>query len=672
MTESPSIEISCVLGSTSKYHINSSERKINLLEHRLTGPNKAGSAPIPSTPNTSQENDVENIKIKLFQIDNQLQSHSTKSNSRNSNNSVQLSLSKKNVNLNKSKDGDLLNFLLQKRNHDQDISSTNTSTASPKEGGNNRTNHKINSITSNKNNSNNIKHHKKIPNSKRLNPANNNCKLKDYYKSSTPPSSNTSNCDLPLSDSINQNINLQHTIDIKNQIILEKDNEITTLTKTINNLQNQLNAVNNYYKTTSDDLEKSRNCLIKFVKENAELKRQILKKEINEKQFTIGHISSQRLSNGQVLEYFEEGNDFKILSHKFYEIQHKRNEITKQQQNDSLLSQYNNALMTYKLNELNREETELKIQKEHLLKQKAQMIRDINLLREEEKCTYIGKWNLLGQRYQLISLLGKGGYSEVYKAFDLQNQKYVACKIHQLNVNWREEVKDSYIKHTMRENQIMKEIHHRNIVQHYDTIEINNNSFCSVLELCEGTDLGSYLKQRKRLPEKEVKVITHQILDALLYLNNLNKKIIHYDIKPQNIMFSDLEVKLTDFGLAKIIEQEQNEISLTSQGVGTYYYLPPECFERGSDVKISPKVDIWSLGIVVYEMLFGIKPFGNNYSQEKFVREKMFNNSKEVIFDDNIVVISKECKEFIKNCLRQDEEKRYDVYQAINSEFISK
>ena len=71
-------------------------------------------------------------------------------------------------------------------------------------------------------------------------------------------------------------------------------------------------------------------------------------------------------------------------------------------------------------------------------------------------------------------------------------------------------------------------------------------------------------------------------------------------------------------------------------------------------------------------MLFGIKPFGNNYSQEKFVREKMFNNSKEVIFDDNIVVISKECKEFIKNCLRQDEEKRYDVYQAINSEFISK
>ena len=78
------------------------------------------------------------------------------------------------------------------------------------------------------------------------------------------------------------------------------------------------------------------------------------------------------------------------------------------------------------------------------------------------------------------------------------------------------------------------------------------------------------------------------MLSALKYLNELDNKIIHFDLKPQNILFNNGEVKIADFGLAKVLEDQKDNIELTSQGVGTYWYLPPECFEMG---KNSPVID---------------------------------------------------------------------------------
>jgi tousled-like kinase len=83
----------------------------------------------------------------------------------------------------------------------------------------------------------------------------------------------------------------------------------------------------------------------------------------------------------------------------------------------------------------------------------------------------------------------------VYKAFDMSEMKEVACKIHQLNPNWTETSKTNYIKHALRENQVHKELRHPNIVAHYDSVEIDSNAFCTVLEYCEGPDLSHYLKQ---------------------------------------------------------------------------------------------------------------------------------------------------------------------------------
>jgi tousled-like kinase len=329
-------------------------------------------------------------------------------------------------------------------------------------------------------------------------------------------------------------------------------------------------------------------------------------------------------------------------------------------------------LLNFKMSQLQKEESELKDKKNRLEIEKSILIHEINLYNQESRCTFSQKkegWPLLGGRYQIVGLLGKGGYSEVYKAYDLENHIYVACKLHQLNQNWKEEVKDNYIKHTIRENQIHKEINHSKIVKHFDTIEIDNNSFCTVLEYCSGPDLATYLQRNRFIQEKEARIIITQILEGLEYLNKLPNKIIHYDLKPENIIFNNMEVKISDFGLAKIVESNTDRVQLTSQGVGTYWYLPPECFEEKKNVNISSKVDIWSCGVILFEMFFRKKPFGQNYTQDKLLKERVMQNAK-VVEIPNKPNISDECKDFIRHCLAYHQEDRYDVFQALESPFI--
>jgi tousled-like kinase len=270
--------------------------------------------------------------------------------------------------------------------------------------------------------------------------------------------------------------------------------------------------------------------------------------------------------------------------------------------------------------------------------------------------------------------LGKGGFSEVWKAFDLTELREVAVKVHQLNPAWTEERKHSYIKHVTREYTIHRELRHPRVVAFYDVFEIDINSFATVLEYCRGTDLDEKLKRLKSIPEKEARAILLQIVSGLRYLatpvgisgststlynNNMSsghnsddvnmgvddyenrgdlgaavgsgprrKAIIHFDLKPGNILFDEMgDVKITgkrtqhfvvcwsvtkfiDFGLSKIVDEtnEGTTMELTSQGAGTYWYLPPECFEKGDEApRISPKVDIWSVGIMYYQVSAGAK-----------------------------------------------------------------
>ena len=147
-----------------------------------------------------------------------------------------------------------------------------------------------------------------------------------------------------------------------------------------------------------------------------------------------------------------------------------------------------------------------------LEKEKSSYLIEYKRIRDEEQSKYCGihrskTFTVLNDKYLILSILGKGGFSEVYKAFDLENCREVACKIHHFDDSWSDQVKDDYIKHALRENEIHKELNNRRVVKHYDTVEIDHNSFSTILELCSGPDLYNYLKENKQIAEKEAKLI---------------------------------------------------------------------------------------------------------------------------------------------------------------------
>lgn len=293
-----------------------------------------------------------------------------------------------------------------------------------------------------------------------------------------------------------------------------------------------------------------------------------------------------------------------------------------------------------------------------------------------------------------MELIGKGGFSEVWKAFDLENEIEVACKIHQLNSTWSEGRKQNYIKHATREYAINRSVNHENIIKFVDVFEIDSNAFATVLEYSNGTDLEKYLEQNDVLNEKEAILILSQVVNALYYLNTgveanpltgETPKIIHYDLKPANILINENGVcKVTDFGLSKIVsgENDGNSLELTSPGAGTYWYLPPECFyvnslmdnsnnnNNNSLPRISNKVDVWSLGVIYYEMIYGKRPFGDGISQDVIYQNKTIINSSLNLKLPSRPLLSDGGKEFILKCLTPNQELRPDVLQIYNDPYL--
>ncbi|KAF2895698.1 hypothetical protein ILUMI_10478 [Ignelater luminosus] len=222
---------------------------------------------------------------------------------------------------------------------------------------------------------------------------------------------------------------------------------------------------------------------------------------------------------------------------------------------------------------LKKEDADLQLEMEKLERERNLHIRELKRIHNEDQSRF-NNHPVLNDRYLLLMLLGKGGFSEVHKAFDLKEQRYVACKVHQLNKDWKEDKKANYIKHALREYNIHKSLDHPRVVKLYDVFEIDANSFCTVLEYCDGHDLDFYLKQHKTIPEREARSIVMQVVSALKYLNEIKPPVIHYDLKPGNILLTEGnvcgEIKITDFGLSKVMDEENynpdHGMDLTSQG----------------------------------------------------------------------------------------------------------
>ncbi|KAI5710109.1 hypothetical protein M8J75_005731 [Diaphorina citri] len=326
---------------------------------------------------------------------------------------------------------------------------------------------------------------------------------------------------------------------------------------------------------------------------------------------------------------------------------------------------------------LKKEDADLQLEMEKLERERNLHIRELKRIHNEDQSRF-NNHPVLSDRYLLLMLLGKGGFSEVHKAFDLKEQRYVACKVHQLNKDWKEDKKANYIKHALREYNIHKALDHPRVVKLYDVFEIDANSFCTVLEYCDGHDLDFYLKQHKTIAEREARSIVMQVVSALKYLNEIKPPVIHYDLKPGNILLTEGnvcgEIKITDFGLSKVMDEENynpdHGMDLTSQGAGTYWYLPPECFVVGKNPpKISSKVDVWSVGVIFYQCLYGKKPFGHNQSQATILEENTILKATEVQFA-NKPTVSNEAKGFIRSCLAYRKEDRIDVISLARHDYL--
>lgn len=206
---------------------------------------------------------------------------------------------------------------------------------------------------------------------------------------------------------------------------------------------------------------------------------------------------------------------------------------------------------------------------------------------------------LLAGRYELIEKIGEGGMAVVYKAKDRLLNRYVAIKILRPEFTQDEQFLESF----KRESQAAAGLQHPNIVSIYDVGRTGNINFI-VMELVDGRPLSDLIKEKGRLDYKTTIDIAKQMASALSIAHK--HQIIHRDVKPHNIMItSDGVAKLTDFGIARAVSNA-TMVADTSKIIGSVHYFSPE---QARGAYVDERSDIYSLGIVMFEMLTGRVPF---------------------------------------------------------------
>ncbi len=211
---------------------------------------------------------------------------------------------------------------------------------------------------------------------------------------------------------------------------------------------------------------------------------------------------------------------------------------------------------------------------------------------------YIGK--RLDGRYEIREIIGVGGMAYVYKAYDNIDNRIVAVKILKEEYLANEE----FTRRFKNESKAIAILSHPNIVKVYD-VSFGERLQYIVMECIDGITLKEYIDQQKEFKWKEAVHFTVQILRALQHAHD--KGIVHRDIKPQNIMLlPDGTIKVADFGIARFSRQDIRATRSTEKAIGSVHYISPE--QARGDIT-DEKADIYSVGVMLYEMLTGKLPF---------------------------------------------------------------
>ncbi|MFL5548685.1 MAG: serine/threonine-protein kinase, partial [Gemmatimonadales bacterium] len=213
----------------------------------------------------------------------------------------------------------------------------------------------------------------------------------------------------------------------------------------------------------------------------------------------------------------------------------------------------------------------------------------------------------LRDRYRLERPLGQGGMGAVYLAEDLKHHRMVALKV------LRPELAASLgTDRFLREIEVAARLQHPAILPLHDSGEVDGYVYY-IMPYVEGESLRDRLARQGQLPVDEAVRILFEMLDALAYAHG--KGIIHRDIKPDNIMLTGRHALLLDFGVAKAVSAsaEPSFVTTTGMALGTPSYMAPE--QAVADKEVDGRADLYSLGVVAYELLAGRRPFTGNTAQ---------------------------------------------------------
>jgi len=254
------------------------------------------------------------------------------------------------------------------------------------------------------------------------------------------------------------------------------------------------------------------------------------------------------------------------------------------------------------------------------------------------------------ENYHVLERIGEGSFGKVYKGRRKFSGQTVAMKF--ISKHGKD---DRDLRNLRREINILRTLNHENIIRMFDVFETEND-FCVVMEFAQG-ELYEILEIDGKLPEEQVQGIAKQLVRALHYLHH--KRVIHRDMKPQNILIGAKgRVKLCDFGFAR--SMSANTVVLTSVK-GTPLYMAPELVQQQ---EYNHTADLWSLGVILYELLTGRPPFYTN---------NLFSLIKHIIKDPVHYpdYLSPECKDFLSGLLQKQSSERLTWPELLYHPFVS-